>query len=190
MRCSVYIAVSVDGFIARKDDGLDWLTRVEVPGEDYGYKAFSDTVDVLVMGRRTYEVCLRFPEWPYSGQRKRVIVLSRSAPELRHADEIFAGTPEELVKRLASEGVQRAYIDGGAVIRSFLGAGLIDDLTLSVIPVLLGRGIPLFGPEIPDHHLEVEESRAFPSGLVQTHYRVAKKMGVAVENARARSSSP
>lgn len=172
MQCSVYIAVSVDGFIAGKDDDLAWLKRVEVAGEDYGYKAFSDTVDVMVMGRRTYEVCPRFPEWPYAGQRKRVIVLSRSLREVRHADEVFAGTPAELVKRLASEGVKRAYVDGGAVIRSFLAEGLVDDLTLSVIPVLLGEGIPLFGAPAKEHGLELVESRSFSSGLVQSRYRL------------------
>lgn len=132
----------------------------------------------MVMGRRTYEACLRFPEWPYAGQRKRVIVLSRSLREARHADETFAGTPAELVTRLAAEGVRRVYVDGGAVIRSFLEAGLVDDLTLSVIPVLLGEGAPLFGRATSGHALELLESRAFSSGLVQSRYRVVRGAGL------------
>lgn len=169
LRCSVYIAVSADGFIARKDDGLDWLERVQVEGEDYGYAAFMSTIDVLVMGRRTYEVALGFPAWPYEGKRL-VVLTSNPRRESRHGEEFFAGDLAELVQRY--EG--RAYIDGGEVVRSFLRAGLVDDLTLSVIPVILGSGIPLFEQGLPEVSLAVEESRAFPSGLVQTRYRVQR----------------
>lgn len=172
LRCSVYIAVSADGFIARKNDALDWLDRVQIPGEDYGYASFMRTIDVLVMGRRTYEVALGFPSWPYEG--KRIVVLT-STPnrESRHGEEFFSGDVRDLVKRY--EG--RAYIDGGEVIRSFLKAHLVDDLTLSVVPILLGSGIPLFGPGLPETSLELEESRSFTSGLVQSRYRVTRRAG-------------
>lgn len=172
MRCSVYIATSVDGFVAGPNDELDWLASVERPNEDYGYKAFMDTIDVLVMGRRTYEVVLGFPEWRYDGTRVRVLSNTLRASDMRHGAELFAGSPTELVADLRAQGMKRAYIDGAAVIRSFLEAKLVNDLTLSVIPVILGRGIRLFGDALRQQDLVLEESRAFPSGLVQSRYRV------------------
>lgn len=175
MRCSVYIATSVDGFVAGPSDELGWLESVESPGEDYGYEAFMSTVDVLVMGRRTYEVVLGFPEWRYEGTR--VCVLSRSLDErtMRKGTELFAGSPTDLVAKLRSEGVKRAYVDGAAVIRSFLAADLVDDLTLSTIPIILGRGIRLFGDDLPELGLALEESRAFPKGLVRSRYARAPR---------------
>lgn len=174
-RCSVYIATSVDGFVAGPNDELEWLASVEDPLEDYGYKAFMSTVDVLVTGRRTYEVVLGFPKWHYEGTR--VIVLSKSlqASDMRHGAEVFGGSPTELVAKLRAEGVKRAYVDGAAVIRSFLEAGLIDDLTLSTIPIVLGRGIRLFGDDLPERKLVLEESKSFPKGLVQSRYRVDER---------------
>ncbi|MBS2017096.1 MAG: dihydrofolate reductase [Deltaproteobacteria bacterium] len=174
MQCSVFIATSVDGFVAGVGDDLGWLRVVERPGEDYGYEAFMGTVDVLVMGRRTYEVALGFPSWPYAG--KRVVVMSRAlgAGDVRHGVEVFGGSPGELVASLRAQGLERAYVDGAALIRSFLEAGLIDDLTLSVVPVVLGGGIRLFGDAGSRRDLVLEESRAFPSGLVRSRYRLAR----------------
>ena len=170
LRCSVFIAVSVDGFIARPDGSIDWLEAVHVEGEDYGYSHFASSVDVLVMGRNTYEVALGFDVWPYTG--KRVIVLTHRLADPRNGEELFDGSPADLVERLRREGARRAYVDGGNVIRQFLAAGLIDDLTLSVIPVVLGSGIPLFANGGPTQRLTLEETRAFPSGLAQLRYRV------------------
>lgn len=169
MECSVFIAVSVDGFIARSDGSLDWLSIVESPGEDYGYQRFFDAIDTLVIGRSTYEVALGFDPWPYRG--KRCVVLSHREASARHGEEFFAGEVTALAERLAAEGSKRVYVDGGAVIRQFLSAGLIDDLTLSVIPLLLGAGIPLFGSgSARDQRLELLGSQSFPSGLVQLRY--------------------
>lgn len=167
-RCSVFIAVSLDGFIARPNGAIDWLSSVEREGEDYGYKAFFDSVDALVLGRNTYEVALGFEPWPYAG--KRCFVLSHGAAA-QHGVEIVSGTPGELVERLSGLGVQRAYIDGGQVIQQFLAARRVDDLTLSVLPILLGQGIRLFGELPADLPLELQSSRAFDSGLVQLTYR-------------------
>jgi dihydrofolate reductase len=167
-RCSVFIATSLDGYIARPDGTFDFLSIVERPGEDYGFAEFFATVDALVIGRNTYETALGFPEWPYAG--KRCIVLThREAPSV-HGEQFFAGEPAALVDQLGLSGAQRLYVDGGAVIRQFLLEGLIDDLTLSVVPVLLGNGIPLFGPELPEQRLALQTSRAYDSGLVQLTY--------------------
>jgi dihydrofolate reductase len=166
----VFIAVSVDGYIARPDGSLDWLDSVQQEGEDYGYKSFFDSVDALVVGRKTYDTALGFDTWPYAG--KRCIVFTRRPVDARRNEEVFAGEPKALVERLARDGVRRVYVDGGDVIRQFLESRLIDDLTLSVIPVMLGSGIRLFGGGEPEGGLVLEEARSFASGLAQLRYRV------------------
>lgn len=170
MQCSVFIATSLDGFIARRDGSLDWLKIVEQPGEDYGYAKFAATVDTLVMGRGTYDVVVGFPEWAYAG--KRVIVLTHRPGEARHGEEFFAGSVEELAARLERDGVRRVYVDGGIVIQQFLAAKLVDDLTISVIPVLLGDGLPLFAHS--EAALALEGVERWPSGLVQLRYRIER----------------
>jgi len=168
--CCVFIATSLDGFIARRDGGLDWLDLVAADGEDYGYTAFFTTIDALVIGRRTYETALGFDAWPYIG--KRVVVLTHVPGQSRHGETFAAEAPGPLLARLHAEGSRRVYVDGGVVIRDFLAAGAIDELTLSVIPILLGAGIPLFGDTGIEHRLHAARARHFPSGLVQLSYRL------------------
>lgn len=103
----------------------------------------------------------------------RVLSKSLTESKMRYGAELFAGTPTELVTEVRAQGMRRLYVDGAAVIRSFLGARLVDDLTISVIPVILGRGIRLFGDALPNHDLVLEQSLSFPSGLVQSRYRVS-----------------
>jgi dihydrofolate reductase len=170
----VFIAASLDGYIARSDGSLDWLSVVEREGEDYGYRAFLDGVDALVMGRKTYDTVLGFDEWPFAG--KRCIVLTHARPTSPRADEEFAsGAPAALLEQLGRQGVRRVYVDGGAVIRQFLGTGLVDDLTLSVIPVLLGGGIRLFDGDARNRaaSLRLISARNFETGLVQLRYELA-----------------
>lgn len=201
-RGSVFIATSVDGYIARADGGLDWLdtpaatadaggagTAVTDGGgteagardadgagavEDYGYAEFMAGVDALVMGRATYEQVLRFGSWPYEG--RRVIVMSRSlVPRSDGAPgqvEITADEPAALFERLGEEGVGRVYVDGGKVVTACLRVGLVDRMTLTRIPILLGDGIPPFGALPADVRLEHLRTEAFSSGLVQTTYAV------------------
>lgn len=166
----MFIATSLDGFIARADGGIDWLPP-PVPGDDFGFGAFMATVDALVMGRKTYETALGFGDWPYVGTR--VIVLGHGAPVSRHGEEHTAEPPAALVARLGGQGVRRIYVDGGATIRSFLAADLIDDVTLTLIPVVLGAGIPLFAGGT-EHRFALEDSRVHPSGMVQLRYRVRR----------------
>lgn len=171
-RCSVFIATSLDGFIARPDGSLDWLDAVQRPGEDYGFQAFFEQVDALVLGAATYRVVLGFEgPWPYGS--KRVVVLTHHPPPASRAGEtFFAGEPAAVLDALAAEGVRRVYVDGGAVVSQFLAAALVDDLTVSVVPVLLGDGVRLFQGRLPERTLALESSRTFPSGLVQSVYRV------------------
>ncbi len=164
------MAMSLDGFIAGPGGSLGWLEPFEKSGEDYGFSRFFESVDALVIGRNTYETVLGFEAWPYG--KKRVIVLTRRPASARHGEELSAEEPTALVERLGHEGVGHIYVDGGAVVRSFLRARLVGELTLSVIPIVLGSGIPLFGNDEPGQALALEGSRSWPSGLVQLRYRL------------------
>lgn len=170
MEVSVFLGISLDGYIAREDFSLDWLSMVETdPPEDTGYTDFMASVDVLVMGRHTYDSVLGFPTWPYP--HKRVTVLSSQELTPVHNETFGRGPLPELLGRLEHEGVRRVYLDGGAVVRQGLAAGLVTDMTLSWLPILLGTGRPLFGPELPESRWTLHASRSFPSGLVQATYR-------------------
>ena len=170
MKASVFIATSLDGFIARLDGGLDWLPADG--GEPHGYDEFMATVDALVIGRKTFETVLTFDAWPYG--TKPVVVLSTRPSELRApADAVcdfMDGTPDEIVTRLTQRGMKHLYIDGGVTIQGFLKAGLIQRLTITRIPVLLGSGISLFGSLPRDIRLEHVATRSYPSGMVQSEY--------------------
>lgn len=176
-RVSVYIATSLDGFIARTDGNIDWLTdpAYEVPGEDFGYQSFMQTVDVLVMGRNTFEKVLTFDEWPYGDTK--VIVLSHAQnllpDKLTNRVEVLALPPTELVKYLFERGYRHTYLDGGLTIRAFLRANLVDELTITRIPVLLGQGLPLFGELTGDVALHHISTSSFPNGFVQSVYKVS-----------------
>lgn len=171
----VFIATSLDGFIARADGSLDWLLKQAAEGEDHGYDAFIDSVDGVVMGRGSFEKVVTFAPWPYP---KPVIVMSSVLTDadiparLRSRVNLSRLTPRALMADLASRGWQRAYIDGGRLIRSFLREGLIADITLTRAPVLIGHGRPLFGDLPRDIELEHVSTRSFPSGLVTSVYRI------------------
>jgi dihydrofolate reductase len=173
MKASVFIATSLDGFIARENGALDWLPPNG--GEAHGYLEFMATVDALVIGRKTFETVLTFDEWPYG--TKPVVVLSSRPNELvAPADavcEMMAGSPPEVVARLAERGMKHLYIDGGVTIQRFLEAGLIQRVIITRVPVLLGSGIPLFGSLSRDIRFEHVATRSYPSGLVQSEYVIA-----------------
>jgi len=171
MRASVFVGVSVDGFLARPNGDLDFLPPGG--GEPHGYDEFMATVDALVIGRGTFETVLAFGEWPYGG--KRVVVLSSRPLDLsraRGAVEQMSGPPAEIAARLAAQGVRHAYIDGGITIQRFLRARLIQRLVITRVPVLIGAGIPLFGPLDSDLLLRHVATRQYASGLVQSEYAV------------------
>lgn len=181
-RCSVFVAASVDGFIARRDGAIDWLDALNArvpPGEDCGYAAFFSTVDAIVMGRGTLEKVASFPAWPY-GEVPVVVLsttLAASPPGVPSTVTVTREPPEAVVARLGAAGRRRVYVDGGATLRSFLAAGLVDDLTVTTVPVLLGDGLPLFGPCGPGASLVLESSRSWPFGFVQSTWRVARPAG-------------
>ena len=176
---SVFIATSLDGFIAREDGSLDWLDNANatVPeGEDCGFVSFMNSVDALVMGRNTFEKVLSFGQWPYGS--KPVIVLSSRSLEipdnLKNTVQHSSETPEELYQRLSKKGLKRLYIDGGITIQRFLVAGLINDITITVIPVIIGKGKSLFGSLDKDIELKHIVAKAYEFGFVQLTYEVKK----------------
>jgi dihydrofolate reductase len=172
MRCSVFCGISLDGFIARKDHSIDWLEKIPFPkGEDGGYKKFIKTVDVLIMGRKTYEKVLTFGFWPY---KKPIIVLSKKRIKFpKHITKVShsSQSPQALLRRLSKEGYKHAYVDGGITIQRFMRQGLIDEMTLTVLPVLLGEGIPLFGALSKDQWLSLKTVRKIGKGFVQFKYK-------------------
>ena len=172
MVVSVFVGTSVDGFIARANGDLDWLPAGG--GEPHGYDEFVASVDAIVIGRNTFEKVLTFGAWPYG--EKRVVVLSHHPLDLSAAGggvvEQMAGSPADIVSQLAAKGAHHLYVDGGITIQEFLRAGLVQRLVITRVPVLIGEGIPLFGPLARDIPLRHVATRHFPSGLVQSEYDV------------------
>jgi dihydrofolate reductase len=173
MTASVFIGTSVDGFIARANDDLDFLP--EGGGEPHGYNEFIASVDAIVIGRKTFEKVLTFGAWPYGD--KRVVVLSSGPLDLSKVVggvvEQMAGPPAEIVSQLAATGAHDLYVDGGITIQRFLRAGALQRLIITRVPVLIGDGIPLFGTLPHDIQLRHIATRHYPSGLVQSEYEVA-----------------
>ena len=170
----VFIATSLDGFIARRDHQVDWLMKHDACGDDHGYAEFVEHVDGIVMGRKTYEQILTFGEWPH---HKPIVVLSKSLTpdsvptEIEDKVTITDLEPSELMAALQKQGWSRAYVDGGEVIQSFINDGLIEDIVLTVLPTLIGDGIPLFGNLDEDIDLQLVSAKSFPCGTVQSNYR-------------------
>lgn len=172
VRASVFVGASLDGFIARPNGAFDFLPESPEP---HGFDEFYASVDAMVMGRKTYETALGFGSWPYG--KKPVFVLS-SRPLARAPAgarvEHLSGAPGEIMARLAQRGIQHVYVDGGQTVQSFLRAGLIDRITITRVPVIIGAGISIFGEldhDIPLQHLG---TRHYPSGLVQSEYAVER----------------
>ncbi len=168
LRTLAFLGMSLDGFIAGPDDELDWLERGGGPPEDNGFADFFASMGALLIGRRTWEVVSRFPAWPYQG--KRVFVLTRRPGEWLHGERFVEGAPGRVLAALGDEGVRSVYVDGGQVVSQYLAAGLLDELTVSILPVVIGRGIRLFEDAGPERWLDLASSRVFGSGMVQLRY--------------------
>lgn len=172
----VYIATSLDGFIATKDGGIDWLMETPNPdNSDYGYAEFINRVDAIIMGRNSYEKVLTFGEWPYN---KKVFILSNTLKSLSenmiNKAEIINGDLKNIISQLANRGFLNLYIDGGKVIQSFLNENLIDELIITRIPILLGEGIPLFGKLSKQIKLTHTKTETLNEQLVKSHYTLKR----------------
>jgi len=178
MKLSVFCGVSVDGFLARPSGAFDFL---DAGGQEpHGFEEFFASVDVMVIGRKTFEVVLGFGTWAYG--TKPVVVLSNQALDFSSIQfsssqdgvvEQLSGEPTGIVKRLKARGFQHAYIDGGITIQRFLAAGQINRLIITRVPVLIGAGIPLFGSIPHDVSLRHIATRTYKGGLVQTEYEIS-----------------
>jgi dihydrofolate reductase len=176
MPVTVFVGVSVDGFLARKDGTFDFLMVGE--GIPHGFEEFMKTVDAIVMGRNTYEVVRATDPWPY-GRRTRVVVLSSRLNEVEPpasggSIEMMSGEPAEIVAELAESGAKNLYVDGGITIQRFLRAGLVDNMVITRVPVLIGEGIPLFGSLEKDVKLKHIDTRKYGAGMVQSEYAVVR----------------
>jgi len=172
MKASVFIATSLDGFIARSNGALDWLPPGG--GEPHGYDEFIASVDALVIGRKTFETVLAFDTWPYGAKPVFALSTHTLAPAPPGAVvERLSGDPAEIVSQLSARGIRHVYVDGGITIQRFLQAGLIQRLIITRVPVLIGEGIPLFGATHHDIELKHIATRHYASGLVQSEYAVA-----------------
>jgi dihydrofolate reductase len=172
MRASAFVGTSLDGFIARESGAYDFLLG-NGGGEPHGYDEFFATVDALVMGRNTYEVVAALPKWPY-GEKPVYVLSSRPFPSPLHELVVatLSGSPRDVVARLEERGVRHAYVDGGITVQRFLRAGLLQRVTVTRVPVLIGTGIPLFGPTERDIPLRHVATRTYAGGAVQCEYEV------------------
>ena len=171
----LYIACSLDGYIAGPNDDLSFLNRVQKDGEDYHYQDFIDSIDTVILGRRTYDwVMNQVKEFPHAD--KETFVITRTPrPKLGNTN-FYSGDLKDLVAGLKAKPGKNIFCDGGAeIVKELLSAKLFDELIISVIPVLLGKGIRLFSDGRPEQGLELISSNSFDTGLVQLHYKMTDK---------------
>jgi dihydrofolate reductase len=171
----VYIGTSLDGFIARKDGDIDWLTQFANDEAIQSYQEFISRIDAIVIGRGTFEKVLGFPSWPYD---RKVFVLSKSIKqvpdELKEKATVLSMNPVQLLSYLSSFGFSRIYVDGGKVIQDFLKEDLVDELIISKVPILIGNGIPLFGQLDTDLKFKHIRTQVQSNGLVRSYYEKTK----------------
>jgi dihydrofolate reductase len=170
IRASVFVGASLEGFIARPDGAFDFLPENPEP---HGFDEFFASVDAMVMGRKTYETALAFASWPYASKPVFVLSTRPLAPAPPGAVvEHLSGAPQDVMEQLAQRGIQHVYVDGGQTVQDFLRAGVIDRITITRVPVLIGSGISIFGTLERDIRLQHMMTRHFPSGIVQSEYAV------------------
>ncbi|MEX1189291.1 MAG: dihydrofolate reductase family protein [Bacteroidia bacterium] len=167
----VYISASLDGFISKPNDDLSFLNAVQVEGEDYGYEAFIDSVDTVIIGKRTYDwVMNEVDEYPH--KEKDTYVITRTTRPAEGKTQFYSGDLNLLVKELKSKPGKNIFCDGGSqIVNELLKIGAVDELIVSIIPVILGAGTPLFSEGIPEKKLQLISSKNFESGLLQAHYK-------------------
>lgn len=180
VKVSVYIGTSLDGFIARENGDIGWLDEANknvTPGEDFGFNNFIESVDLIVMGRKTFEQVKVFDNWPYMD--KRLIVLTTKNLQIPEKLERFTTTsstfvPEKLISELSDQHVDHIYIDGGLVIQEFLSAGLVDEIIVTIVPIIIGRGKSFSKLVSKDLHLNHLKTTVYEFGFIQNKYRITK----------------
>lgn len=172
----LFIATSLDGYIAKQNDDLSFLKLVEKEGEDYGYAKFTDTIDTIILGRKTYDYVLReIGSSHYDNGKRNVFVITRTEKPSVGKTTFYTGKLTELVQRLKSENGKNIYCDGGAeIVNELLKSDLIDEFIISIVPVLVGNGTRLFKDGRPEQNIELVNSETFDTGLTQLHYKRKK----------------
>lgn len=168
----LYIAMSLDGYIAKENDDLSFLDLVAKDGEDYGYAEFINTIDTVILGRKTYDwIMAHVPEFVH--EDKKTYVITRTSKSTKGNTEFYTGSLDELISKLRQEDGKNIFIDGGAeIVNLLLNKKLIDEFVISIIPIFLGGGVRLFKEGFPEQRLELIESKSFEKGLVQLHYQL------------------
>ncbi len=180
VKVSVFIGTSLDGFIAREDGDIGWLdsaNKKATPGEDFGFNSFLESVDLIVMGRKTFEQVITFNDWSYK-DTKMIVLTSRDIeiPEKLKKTVTTSNTlsSAQLIKELSDQPINHIYVDGGTVIQDFLSTGLVDEITVTIVPILIGNGKP-FSRLLPkDLYLQHLKTTVYDFGFVQNKYRVNK----------------
>ncbi|MDN3692294.1 dihydrofolate reductase family protein [Chryseobacterium tructae] len=175
-KISLFIAMSLDGYIAQPNDDLSFLKLVEKEGEDYGYAEFTSTIDTIIIGRKTYDyVVNEIGASHYDNGQRDIYVITRTERPKLGRTTFYTGDITELIKRLKSENGKNIYCDGGAeVINELLKHDLIDEFVISIIPILLGNGTKLFKDGRPEQAIELVTTKTFETGLTQLHYKRKK----------------
>ena len=175
-KLSLFIATSLDGYIAKPNDDLSFLKLVEKEGEDYGYAEFTANIDTIILGRRTYDWVLReIGSSHYDNGERNVYVITRTERQSVGKTKFYTGDLTELVQQLKSENGKNIYCDGGAeIVNELLISDLIDEFIVSIVPVLVGNGIRLFKDGRPEQQLELVNTKTFDTGLIQLHYKRKK----------------
>ncbi|MGQ1948703.1 dihydrofolate reductase family protein [Geofilum sp. OHC36d9] len=170
---SLFIATSLDGYIAKPNDDLSFLKLVEKEGEDYGYAKFTANIDTIILGRKTYDYVLKeIGSSHYDNGQRDVYVITRTARPSVGRITFYTGNLTELVEQLKFESGKNIYCDGGAeIVNELLKSDLIDEFIISIVPILVGNGTRLFKNGRPEQQLELVNSETFDTGLTQLHYK-------------------
>jgi dihydrofolate reductase len=173
MKIVIYVALSLDGYIAREDGSIDWLMDIPNPEKsDYGFSDFIESIDAILMGRNTFDKVQSFGVWPYN---KPVFVLSNTLTEvpplLKEKVQILKGEEESILELLSNKGYKNLYVDGGKTIQGYLESELVDEMILSKIPIILGSGIPLFRSLENEQKFEHVKTEVYNNGIIKSHYK-------------------
>ena len=180
VKVSVYIGTSLDGFIAREDGDISWLDTVNkksTPGEDFGFKSFLESVDLIVMGRKTFEQVITFNDWSYKDTRM-IVLTSKDFEIPKRLDKTVTTSntlsSAQLIKELTNQSINHIYVDGGTVIQDFLSTGLVDEITVTIVPILIGKGKSFSGLLPKDLYLQHLKTTVYNFGFVQNKYKINK----------------
>lgn len=180
VKVSIFIGTSLDGFIARDNGDIDWLNDANkkvTPGEDFGFNSFLESVDLIIMGRKTFEQVIPFDRWPYK-DTKMIILTSNNieVPEKlkKTVTTSDMSSPEQLIKELPDQSTNHIYVDGGIVIQDFLSAKLVDEITVTIVPILIGKGKSFSGLLTKDLSLQHLKTTVYDFGFVQNKYKINK----------------